>query len=66
MLCPRCVGTFTGGVAVGFAPEAAVTFTFIRAGQVDTLTADAADVLLGALVHVCRAERTEHEESDNF
>lgn len=51
---------------MGFAPEAAVTFTFIRAGQVDTLTADAADVLLGALVHVCRAERTEHEESDNF
>lgn len=50
------VCTFTGWVTVGPAPVAAVTFTLVRAGKIHTLSSDAADVLLGALANVCRAE----------
>ena len=46
-------------MTVRLAPEAAVTLTFIRAGQVDALATDAADVLFRALIHICGAKGTE-------
>lgn len=46
------IHVFTCWLTVGLASEAAVTFTFIRAGQVHTLSPDTTDVLLGALIHV--------------
>lgn len=46
-------------MAVGLAPEAAVTFTLVRAWQVHALASDATDVLLRALVHICRTDRAQ-------
>lgn len=46
-------------MAVGLAPEAAVTFTLVGAWQVHALTSDATDVLLSALVHICRTDRAQ-------
>lgn len=53
----RSLGTFTGGLAVGPCPEANVTLALVRSGQVDTLTSDPTDVLLGALVHIWPADK---------
>lgn len=53
----RRLGTFTGGLAVGLDPEANVALALVRSRQVDTLTSDPTDVLLGALVHVWPADR---------
>lgn len=50
----RSLGTFTGGRAVGLGPESNVTLALVRSRQVDTLTSDPTDVLLGALVHIWR------------
>lgn len=46
-------------MAVGLAPEAAMTFTLVGAWQVHALASDATDVLLRALVHICRTDRVQ-------
>lgn len=46
------LGTFTGGLPMGLGSEADVTLALVRSRQVDTLTSDPTDVLLGALIHI--------------
>lgn len=46
-------------MAVGLAPEAAVTFTLVGARQVHALASNATDVLLRALVHICGTDRAQ-------
>lgn len=53
----RTLGTFTGGLAMRLSSEADVTLALIRSRQVETLTSDPTDVLLGALVHIWPANR---------
>lgn len=48
----RSLGTFTGGLAMGLGPEAAVTLALVRSRQVDTQTSHPTDVLPGALIHI--------------
>lgn len=49
-------------MAVGLAPEAAVTFTLVGARQVHTLASNATDVLLRALVHICGTDRAQQTQ----
>lgn len=54
-----CLGTFTSWITVRLDPKASVTFTFVRAGQVHTLASDTTDVLLRALIHICKTKGRE-------